>query len=348
MSNYPFSSPGQPPPKAPPLQRRETLALMAGVLACWPLAATLRATEPVRRVGVLHALPEHDPAIPPRILALEAGLRHLGWTVGRNLQIHHRFASEMSQIQTLAKELNALAPDVLVASAGMVVPALLRENRTIPIVFVTASDPIGDGFVTSLARPENNATGFTNSFASMSGKWLELLKLTAPQLMRVGMMFNPDTAPNGGTYFLPPFEAAARSNGLLSIPIPVRSREDIGHALAALGQAPDSGLIVMPDNFTSLHRRIIIKQTEQQRLPAVYPFRYFAMEGGLISYGPDLLDLYRRTPSYVDRILKGVKVSDLPVQAPVRFDLVINLKAARAQGMTVPRVILARADEIIE
>lgn len=330
------------------MRRRETLVLMAGALASWPLAATLRATERVRRVGVLHALPENDPAMPQRILAFEAGLRELGWTAGRNLQIHHRFASDMSHLQMFAKELIALAPDVIVASAGIVVAALRRESRTIPIVFVTASDPIGDGFVNSLARPEHNATGFTNSLSSMSGKWLELLKQTAPQLMRVGMIFNPDTAPNGGSYFLPPFEAAAKSNGMTSVPIPVQRREDIRDALAAFGREPTSGLIVMPDNFTSLHRRTIVTQTEQQRLPAVYPFRYFAMEGGLISYGPDLLDLYRRTPSYVDRILKGVKVSDLPVQAPTKFDLVVNLRAARTQGMTVPRVVLARADEIIE
>jgi putative tryptophan/tyrosine transport system substrate-binding protein len=218
----------------------------------------------------------------------------------------------------------------------------------IPIVFVTASDPIGEGLASSLARPDGNATGFTNSFQSMGGKWVELLKQIAPNLTRVGIIFNPDTAAGSGSYFLPSFEAAAWSYSMSALAVPVRTREAIDPALSAFGRESGSGIIVMPDNFTSLHRNLIIAQTTKHRMPAIYPFRYFAAEGGLMSYGVDLLELYKRTPSYVDRILRGAKVVDLPVQAPEKFELVINLKAANALGLAVPRIILARADEVIE
>jgi putative ABC transport system substrate-binding protein len=242
----------------------------------------------------------------------------------------------------------ALRPGVIVASSGIVVSALRRENRTIPIVFVTTSDPVGAGFVASLARPDGNTTGFTNSFWSMGGKWVELLKQIAPSLARVGIIFNPDTAAGSGSYFLPSFEAASRSNAVTPVAIPVRTRESIEHALTSFGRQGAAGLIVMPDNFTAMHRSLVIAQSAEQQMPAIYPFRYFASEGGLISYGADLLDLYKRTPFYIDRILRGAKVADLPVQAPAKFELVINLKAAKALGLTVPRIMLARADEVIE
>jgi putative ABC transport system substrate-binding protein len=332
------------------MRRREALSFVCGAIAILPWSTTTIAQtlERLPVVGVLIALAETDSEIPRRVAALEGGLHALGWIEGRNVQIRYRFSDDTDRLQTVAKELVALGPDVIVASSGIVASTLRRENRAIPIVFVTASDPIGDGFATSLARPDGNATGFTNSFQSMGGKWVELLKQIAPKLVRVGIIFNPETAASSGDYFLPSFEAAARSNSMSALAVPVRSRADTTQALAAFGREPGSGLIVMPDNFTSLHRSLIIAQTAKHRMPTIYPFRYFAADGGLMSYGVDLLELYKRAPSYVDRILRGTKVVDLPVQAPAKFELVINLKAARALDLAVPRLILARADEVIE
>jgi putative ABC transport system substrate-binding protein len=248
----------------------------------------------------------------------------------------------------LAKELVGLQPEVLVASSGFVVSALLRETRTIPIVFVTATDPVGNRYVVSQTRPGGNVTGFANNIASMGGKWLELLKEIAPGVGRVAVMFNPVTAPASESFFMPPFEAAAASLGVVPSAMPVGSPAEIESALAAFGRQPGSGLIVMPDNFTSVHRRSIVAQAARYRMPAIYPIRYFATAGGLMSYGADLIDLYRRVPTYVDRILKGASPADLPVLAPAKVDLVINLKAARELGLTVPRIMLARAEEVIE
>jgi putative ABC transport system substrate-binding protein len=302
----------------------------------------------VPSIAVLIALPKGDSEIAPRIAAFERGLRDAGWVNGQNVQIRYNFAGNSNQLSDLARTTVLSRPDIIVASSSFVVSALLRESRTLPVVFVTSSDPLGDGFLTSLARPDGNATGFTNSLASMSGKWVELLKQAVPDMTRVGIIFNPDTAPSRGTYFLPSFEAAAKSNSVVPCAILVRTPEEIDPAVAAFGREPGSGLIVMPDNFTSLHRRSIIAQTARQRMPAIYPFRYFASEGGLMSYGADLLDLYRRTGAYIDRILKGAKVIDLPVQAPTKFSFVINLKTANALGLTLSRNMLARADEVIE
>ena len=328
------------------MKRRTVLGLIAGALLLWPAPA--QAAERVRVVGVLIALAESDPEIPHRVAAFEAGLRDFGWIAGRNVEIRYRFAADVNQLQRAARELVASAPDVIVASSGFAVFALLRESSTISIVFVTTSDPIGDGFVTSLARPGGNATGFTNSLSSMGGKWVELLKQAAPGLKRAGIIFNPETAPSKGAYFLPSFKAAAKSHAVTPLAIPVRSPEEIDSALAMFGRELGSGLIVMPDNFNTVHRRLIVAQSTRQRMPAIYPFRYFAADGGLMSYGADLVDLYRRTASYVDRILKGAKVMDLPVQAPTKFELVVNLKAAKALGLALSRNILARANEIIE
>jgi putative ABC transport system substrate-binding protein len=329
------------------MKRRTALGVVAGALL-WPWFASGGAAERVRTVGVLIALPDGDHEIPRRVDAFEAGLRELGWSLGRTIDVRYRFAGDTSDLQRAARELVAWAPDVIVASSGLVVTALLRESRAIPIVFVTASDPIGDGFVTSLARPGGAATGFTNSLSTVGGKWVELLKQAAPGVTRVGIIFNPDTAPSRGRYFLPPFEEAAASNRVRPVAIPVRTRAEIDTALTEFGRDPGAGLIVMPDNFSAIHRRLIVAQVAQQRMPAIYPFRYFASEGGLMSYGADLLDLYRRTSFYVDRILRGAKVTDLPVQAPTKFEFVINLKAAEALGLTLPRQMLARADEVFE
>ncbi|MBX9776788.1 MAG: ABC transporter substrate-binding protein [Xanthobacteraceae bacterium] len=329
------------------MRRRAIFRLIAGApLLSWARAAS---TQPaLKTVGVLIALPETDPSVSARVAGFETGLREFGWSAARNIQLRYRFAEDTAQLPRLAGELVASAPDVLVASSGIVAAALLRHTRTIPIVFVTTSDPIGDGLVTSLARPDGNVTGFTNSLSTMGGKWVELLKQAVPDMSRVGMIFNPDTAPGGGSYFLASFEEAAKSNALRGDTLPVRTREEIEPTLTTLGRAPGPGLIVVPDNFSALHRDLIIAQATKQRIPAIYPFRYFAAEGGFMSYGVDLPDLYKRTASYVDRLLKGAKVIDLPVQASSRLHLVINLRAAKALGLTLSRTMLARADEILE
>jgi putative ABC transport system substrate-binding protein len=276
------------------------------------------------------------------------GLRDFGWAQGRSIRIHYRFAAESDGLQTAAKALLAVQPEIIVAGNTFVATALLRETRTIPIVFVTASDPVGDGLVASLARPGGNATGLTNSVSSISGKWLELLKEIAPGVERVAIMFNPASAPTGGAYFLVPFETAAALIGVTPIALPVHNVADIAPALAALGREPGSGLVVMPDNFATVNRALIIAQAAQQRVPAIYSTPQFAADGGLIAYGADLLDLYRRAASYVDRILKGAKPTELPVQSPAKFDLVINLKTAKALGLSVSPILIARANALIE
>jgi putative tryptophan/tyrosine transport system substrate-binding protein len=331
------------------MRRREVLSLLAGALAACPVPAIAQQAERMRVIGVLIGFAESDPDIPLRIAAFEQGLRELGWIEGRNIRIHYRFGFDSNRLQEFAKELVALQPDLIVASSGLVVFALLRETRTAPIVFVTTADPVGDGFVASLARPGGNTTGFTNNLSSMGEKWLQLLKEIAPGIERVAIMFNPDTAPGGGgSYFLLPFETAAASIAVKPVAMPVRSPADIESSLAGFGHGQARGLVLMPDNFTSLHRERIIAAAAQHRVPAIYPFRFFAMDGGLMSYGTDLLDLYRRVPAYVDRILKGAKPADLPVQAAAKVDLVINLKTAKALGLSVPRIMIARANEVIE
>jgi putative ABC transport system substrate-binding protein len=302
----------------------------------------------MRVIGVLIGLSEGDPDIPERVAAFEQGLQDLGWVEGRNLRIHYRFGADSDRLQDSAKELLSFQPELIVAGSTFVVSAILGETRTVPIVFVTASDPVGDGFVASLARPGGNATGFTNSVSSVSGKWLELLKEIAPNLDRVAIMFNPASAPSRGSYFLLPFETAAASIAIKPLPMPMHSAADIEPALAGLGREPGGGLIVMPETFTTVNRGLIIAQAAEQRVPAIYAVRRFATDGGLIAYGADLLDLYRRTPFYVDRILKGAKPAELPVQSPAKFDLVINLKTAKALGLTVSPLMIARANEVIE
>jgi putative tryptophan/tyrosine transport system substrate-binding protein len=330
------------------MRRREVLALLAGALGPWPLAAIAQPIERVRVIGVLIGLTEGDPHNPARMAAFEQGLRELGWAEGRNIRIHYRFAVDADRLQASAKELVALQPDILVASAGFVVFALLRETRTTPIVFVTTSDPVGDGFVASLVRPGGNVTGFASNLSSMGGKWLELLKEIAPDVRRVAIMFNPDTAPGRGSFYLAPLEPAAASFAVRPLMMPVRAPAEIEGAVSALGREPGGGLIVMPDVFNSVHRGLIVAQAARNRVPTIYPFRYFATDGGLMSYGSDLVDLYRRTSMYIDRIFNGANPADLPVQAPGKFELVINLKVAKDLGLTVPRIMLVRADEVVE
>jgi ABC-type uncharacterized transport system substrate-binding protein len=331
------------------MKRREFIALLGGATA-WPLAARAQRVERTRRIGVLMASAEADPESGPRVAVFERGLIELGWIPGRNTLIDYRWAAaEPTLMQAFAKELVDLQPDVILASTTPVVAALARETGTIPIVFVVVSDPIGSGFVKSLPRPGGNITGFINIEASLGGKWLELLKEVAPHTRIVSVLFNPDTAPHA-EYYIHPFEAAAPSFAVKPSRLPVRSVPEIEQAIFSLGRAAhaNNGLIVLPDTFITVHRRAIISAAARSNLPAIYPFRYMAGDGGLISYGIDLTDLYRRAAPYVDRILKGTKPADLPVQQPTKFEFAINLKTAKSLGLEIPPTLLARADEVIE
>jgi len=330
------------------MRRREVLSLLGGALISWPRLANAQYVDRLREIGVLIPLPETDPDVPARVANFEQGLRELGWFKGRNILIHYRFAAQSDQLKAYARELAAMQPDLIVAGTGMVVQALLQEATTVPIVFVTSINPVGTGFVTALQRPGGNLTGFTNNIPSIGGKWLELLKQVAPNIARVAIMFNPETATSSPSYFLPTLEAAAASIAIEPFVMPVRSPAEIEAALAELGRGQAQGLVVIPDTFVIRHRAVVIEQAARFKVPAIYRVRYFAMEGGLMSCGADMLDLYRRTPSYVDRILRGSKPADLPVQAPSKVDLVVNLRAAEALGLSVPRIVIARANEVIE
>jgi putative ABC transport system substrate-binding protein len=329
------------------MTRRRFMALLGISAVNWPVKARAQQPGGMRTVGVLIGLAENDPLVSPRVATLRQGLAELGWIEGRNLRVHYIWGAESEQLRQLARELIARQPDVIVAGNSAVVNALLQETRTVPIVFVTASDPVGAGFVASLAAPSGNATGFTNNLSSLGGKWLELLKEIAPATMNVGVMFSPETAPTGGAYFLPPLNAAASSLGIQLHVFPVRVAADIEDGFAQFAGLQGGGLVVMPDVFAAVHR-LIISLAAQHRLPAMYPFRYFATEGGLMSYGADLLELYRRTPPYLDRILKGARPGELPVLAPNKIELILNLRVSKALGLSIPRITLARADEVIE
>jgi putative ABC transport system substrate-binding protein len=251
-------------------------------------------------------------------------------------------------MQMFAKELVKLQPDVILVGSNPATAALQQETRTIPIVFVAVSDPVGAGFVVTLSRPGGNITGFINLEAAMGGKWLQLLTEIAPRVKRAATIFNPDTAPGGGSYYLPSFEAASRSLKVMPVMAPVRSDTEIETVMTSLGREPGGGLVVMPDSFTIGHRALIISLASRNNVPAVYWSNIFPIDGGLLGYGPDFVDIFRRSASYVDRILKGAKPSDLPVQQPTKFELVINLKTAKALGLGVPATLLAIADEVIE
>jgi len=331
------------------LGRRKFITLVGGAAAAWPLAARAQQPERMRRIGVLSALAETDPQWRDHARAFRRGLQDLGWIEGRNIRVDYRWtAGDVMRMGISASELVRLTPDVILTTNTPTTSAVRQETRTIPIVFVTVSDPIGSGFVVSLARPDTNVTGFTTVESPMAGKWLELLKEIAPRVTRVAIMFNPVTASGGGSAFLRSFEAAATSFAVEAIPAVVHDEAEIEGAIAALGREPGSGLIVMPDATTTVHRSLIITLAASHRLPAVYPYRFFAMSGGLMSYGIDLSDLYRRAASYVDRILKGGEPADLPVQAPTKFELAINLKTARVLGLEVPLHLQQLADETIE
>jgi putative tryptophan/tyrosine transport system substrate-binding protein len=331
------------------MRRRDFITLVGGATTAWSFAVHAQQGQRMPRVGVLIGYAESDPEVQARLAAFREGLEKLGWREGRDLQIDYRFApANVEQAARFAKELVALQPNVLVGNSTPAAAALQRETRALPIVFVGVSDPIGSGFVNSIPRPGGNITGFSNFDPSLIGKWLELLKGIAPRIARAAVLFNPDTAPDGGAFFLEPFGPAARTLSVESIAAPAHDPAGIESALTALGAAPGGSLIVMPDAFTTVHRELIIELAARFRLPAIYPYRYHPASGGLMSYGVDTVDLFRRAAPYVDRLLKGEKPGDLPVQAPTKFEFVINLKTARALELEIPPMLLALTDEVIE
>jgi ABC-type uncharacterized transport system substrate-binding protein len=331
------------------MRRREFITLLGGAAVAWPLTARAQQPDRVRRIGVLMGYTESDPDARAWYAAFRETLQRIGWTEGRNAQIDTRWAApdDGESMRYFAKEIVALQPNVILSSTTPPTKALLQQTHSIPIVFAIVADPIGSGFVASFARPGGNVTGFIFTEPTMAGKWLELLKGIAPRIARVAMLFNPVSAPYA-EYWLTPLKAAATSFAVEAIPAPVRDQSELESIIAAQAREPNGGLIVMPDSFTDAHRVEITSLAARYRLPAVYPFRFFAEVGGLLSYGVDRTDNFRRAATYVDRILRGEKPADLPVQAPTDYELVINMKTAKALGLAVPDTLLARADEVIE
>jgi putative ABC transport system substrate-binding protein len=330
------------------LHRREFITLLGSAVAAWPLPMHAQQGERMRRIGVLMHLPENDPEAQARIRALLGGLQQLGWIEGRNLRIDYRYgAADVDRAGRYAAELVALAPDVIQATGAGSVGPLLQATPTVPIVFVQVPDPVGAGFVESLARPGGNATGFTvfEEYGS-SGKWLELLKEIAPQVTRVAVLRDPTIASGIGQTGA--IQSVAPSLGVQVSPVGVRDAGEIERAIATFARGANGGLIVLGAPLAIMQRDLISTLAVRHRLPAVYPVRIFVAAGGLISYGPDSIEPYRRAAGYVDRILKGEKPADLPVQNPTKFELVINLKTAKALGLEIPPSVLARADEVIE
>jgi putative ABC transport system substrate-binding protein len=328
------------------VKRREFITLLGGAAAtAWPLAARAQQAERVRRVGVLTGTAADDPEGQARIAAFQQGLQQLGWTDGRNVRIDIRWsAARADRLRTYAAELVGLAPDVILASTSASVAALQQASRSTPIVFANVIDPVGAGFVASLAQPGGNATGFTAFEYGISGKWLELLKEIAPHMTRAAVLRDPALAAGIGQFAA----IQSASSGVELSTIDTRDVGEIERAIVAFARKPNGGLVVTASGSALLHRDKIIALATRLRLPNVYPFRYYPSNGGLASYGPDPNVSFRRAASYVDRVLKGEKPADLPVQAPTRYELVINLKAAKSLGLTLPDTLLARADEVIE
>jgi ABC-type uncharacterized transport system substrate-binding protein len=331
------------------IARREFITLLGGAAAAWPFAARAQQADRIRRIGVLIPLADTDREALKELAVFRKELQRLGWTEGRNAKTEVRWAAgDLSEIRAYAKDLVTLKPDVIVARTTAVTAALLNETRTIPIVFVGPSDPIGAGFAASMARPGGNATGFTNVEASLGGKWVELLKEINPRITQIAVMFEPKTSPGNGSFYLRLIQDAARSISVETSATPVYDSADIERAIEAFAREPDSGLLVTPDVTTHNNRALIISLVARRHLPTVYAYPYYVTEGGLAAYGIDVVDLYRRAATYVDRILRGDSPSDLPVQAPVKFELAINLKTAKSLALTVSPMLIARADEVIE
>jgi putative tryptophan/tyrosine transport system substrate-binding protein len=331
------------------MRRRDFITLLGGAAAAWPLAAHSQQPGQMRRIGELVSSAEDNQEGQARAAAFREGLQKLGWTEGRNIRIDTRSATpgDEESVERFAKELVALQPELILSYSTPTTQALLRATRTIPVVFANVSDPLGSGFVASFARPGGNVTGFTNMEPTMAGKWVELLREIAPRVGRVAMLFHPGTA-RYADYWLNPFKSAAGSFAMEAIAAPVHSPAELESVVGAQAREPNGGLIVMPDSFLNAHRVEITSLAARYRLPAVYPYRVFAELGGLLAYGNDRLDNYRRAASYADRILKGEKPGSLPVQFPVKFELVVNLKTAKALGLDVPLLLQQRADEVIE
>jgi putative ABC transport system substrate-binding protein len=331
------------------MRRRDFITGIAGAVATLPLMARAQQDDRIRRIGALMGYDESDPEARARIAAFRDGLQKLGWAESRNIGFNTRWVTpgDTKSRQRFAKELVAAQPDLILSHGTPNTAALLQETRTIPIVFAAISDPVGSGLVASFPRPGGNVTGFANMPPTMASKWLELLKEIAPRVVRVAILFNPATAPYAN-YWLNPFKAAAASFAVEANASHVHDTLELEAVVAAQARTPNGGLVVMPDTFTSAHRAEITALAARHRLPAVYPFRFFTELGGLLSYGNDLTDDFRRAAIYADRILKGAKPGELPVQLPVKFELVINLKTANALGLNVSSQLRLRADEVIE
>ena len=331
------------------MRRREFVTLVSTAIAAWPFAAYAQQSQRLRRIGILMAFDENDVRAKKWLSKFDEELSGLGWTAARKPRMDVRWAGDnVDRMRAFAKELVGLQPDVILSFGTPVTAALQRETRTIPIVFAIVSDPVGEGFVASLSRPGGNITGFHNSEASIGGKWLELLKQIAPGVGRAAMIFNPDTAPGHGKYYMPDFETSARSLNVEPIAAAVRSVADLEKVITDLGREPGSGFVAMADFFLFINRETAISLAARNKVPAVYPWRDVVLAGGLLSYGPDLEDIVRRAAPYVDRILKGEKPADLPVQVPTKFEVAVNVKTAKALGLEVPASILVSADQVIE
>jgi putative ABC transport system substrate-binding protein len=327
------------------MNRREFIAGLGA--AAWPVSARAQQGDRVRRIGVLVPLDENDPAARTWVSAFTKAFADLGWISGRNVRMHLRWGGgDANRMQALARELVGLQPDIIVTSSTLTTAALQRETRTIPIVFANVGDPVASGIVAGLDRPSGNITGFATFEASLGGKWLELLLEIAPGCKRAALMFNPDTVRI--STFMPSFEMAARSLKVVPIPAPIHGDLEIEAVMIALGRDPGGGLVVMASAFTIAHRALILSAAARNNVPAVYGASYFARDGGLLSYGFDQVDSWRRVSAYVDRILRGEKPGDLPVQFPTKYEMVLNVKTAKALGVTVPQSILLSADEVIE
>jgi ABC-type uncharacterized transport system substrate-binding protein len=327
------------------MRKREFIALVGGAVS-WPLLAGAQQSDRMRRIGVLVTYAETDPEGLPRLAALREGLQQFGWIEGRNIHFEFRRATQLDRIQPLAKELVALAPELIVVQSDPATAALRRETQTIPILFLSVGDPIGGGFIESLSRPGGNATGFTNFEPSIGGKWLELLKEAAPGVSRALVILHKETAANMS--FLSAALAAASTSQIEVTAAGVHNAAEIEVAVNSFAANPGGGLVVMPHPVTLVNRNVITALAALHRLPAVYPFRFWAQEGGLVSYGIDQVEHFRRVGAYIDRVLKGAKPADLPTQASTRFELAVNLKTAKALGLTMPPSLLACADEVIE
>jgi putative ABC transport system substrate-binding protein len=329
------------------MRRRDFITLLGGAAAAWPLAAQAQQGDRVRRISVLMPEDENDPLAKTYVSAFTQALAGLGWTDGRNARMALRWAgSDINRIRALAQELVGLQPDIILTHGVPATVALQRETRTIPIVFATMNEPVANGIVPGLNQPGGNITGFANLEASMGGKWLELLSEIAPGLKRAAMMFNPDAV--AASPYMPSLETAARSFKVAPIIAPVHSDVEIETTIVALGREPGGGLVAMPDNFTFARRASIISAAARNNVPAVYGMSDFARDGGLLSYGVDQVDLWRRAASYVDRVLRGERPGDLPVQFPTKYEMAVNLKTAKALGLTVPPSMRLLADEVIE